>query len=112
MVRKKRIRKYLDKQLNGMQKTVGEITKVIDRDKLHRLRVHAKKVKAIAYFLKESFHHKMKYSIGDLKEVFNTAGEIRTAQLNLETSKDLHIESEPFIKEQHHIIENKSKEFI
>src|SRR4051812_25123281 len=112
MVTKKRLQKYLDKQLKSMQTDLDDMSKEVDKDKLHNLRLHAKKVKAVSGFLKASLHDKNKYSIKELKEVFHTNGDIRTAQLNLESVEDYQIKNEAFENEQKQVIEQDSNTIV
>lgn len=80
-----------------------------DKDKLHALRVNAKKIKAVVSLLKACSQNK-KFSIKRLKELFAHAGEIRTAQLNVEALHEHHIQNEELEKEQNHVIERESNE--
>jgi CHAD domain-containing protein len=109
MVNKKRLRKYLYKHLEGLKNNLNDLSEQMDADKLHDLRLHAKKVKAVSGFLKSSLHDKNKYSIKELKELFHAAGDIRTAQLNLEMLKEHSIETEKFEKEQKQVIDKGSE---
>ncbi len=109
MIKRKRIQKYLFKQLQGIKNNLFEIGANIDKEKLHALRLHSKKVKAITSFLQESLVKKNKYSIKELKELFHCAGNIRTAQLNLETIKLAAINNDSFEKCQQSIIDNEAK---
>jgi CHAD domain-containing protein len=109
MVNKKRLRKYLYKHLEGLKNNLDDLSEQMDADKLHDLRLHAKKVKAVSGFLKSSLHDKDKYSIKELKELFHAAGDIRTAQLNLEMLKEHSIETEKFEKEQKQVIDKGSE---
>jgi CHAD domain-containing protein len=112
MLHKKRLSKYLDKQLNGLQNNLEEMSAPVDKNKLHDLRLHAKKVKAMSGFLKETLPDKNKYSTKDLKELFHTAGDIRTAQLNLETLEEHKIDNETFKRDQENIIEKDSARIV
>lgn len=112
MLNRKRLRKYLDKQLKEMQDNLGEMSKETDKEKLHDLRLHAKKVKAVSGFLKDATGNKSRYSIKEIKELFDTAGEIRVAQLNLKTLKEHEITNETFEKTQRDIIEQGSNTIV
>lgn len=112
MIKRKRIQKYLFKQFQGIKNNLFEIGKNIGKDKLHELRLHSKKAKAITSFLQESLGIKNKYSIKELKELFDCAGNIRTAQLNLETIKLAAINNDAFEKCQQSIIDNEAKKLI
>ena len=112
MVKRKRLRNYLDKQFNGMKENLNQVSEVMDDDKLHDLRLNAKKVKAVSGFLKESLNDKKKYSVKELSELFHITGDIRTAQLNLKAVEDYEIKSEAFKKEQIDVIKNDSKELV
>jgi len=109
MIKRKRIQKYLHKQFQGIKNNLFEIGDNIDKDKLHELRLHSKKAKAITSFLQESLGKKNEYSIKELKELFHCAGNIRTAQLNLETIKHVGINNYAFEKSQQFIIDNEAK---
>jgi CHAD domain-containing protein len=110
MIERKRIQKYLSKQFLGIKNNLFEMGDDIDKGKLHELRLHSKKAKAITSFLQESLGKKNKYSITELKELFHCAGNIRTAQLNLETIKLAAINNDAFEKCQQSIIDNEAKE--
>lgn len=112
MIKRERIQKYLFKQFQGIKNNLVEIGNNIDKDKLHELRLHSKKAKAVTSFLQESLDIKNKYSIKELKELFDCAGNIRTAQLNLETIKLAAINNDAFEKCQQSIIDNEAKKLI
>jgi CHAD domain-containing protein len=110
MIWRKRIKKYLFKQFRGIKDNLPEMGGYIDKDKLHELRLHAKKAGAITSFLQESLGKKNKYSIKELKNLFHCAGNIRTAQLNLETIKITAINNDAFEQKQQLIIDDQAKE--
>lgn len=109
MVKKTILKKFLDKHLSEMQHTLDGVSIEMNEDKLHYLRLQAKKVKAVSGFLKESLHEKDKYAIKEIKELYAIAGNIRTAQLTIKTLESHEIKSETFEKDQKEIIENDSK---
>lgn len=112
MVRRKRLKRYLFKELNGMRNNLNGLKEEVDEKKLHSLRLNAKKVKAMSAFLKECLHDKKKFSIKDLKDLFHNAGDIRTAQINLKALDELHIKSTAFAEEQDKVIKNDSKALV
>lgn len=112
MIKRKRIQKYLFKQFRGIKGNLLEMGDNIDKDKLHELRLHSKKAKAVTSFLQESLDKKNKYSIKKRKNLFQCAGHIRTAQLNLETVKTAAINNDAFEKSQQLIIDTQAEELM
>ena len=107
-VSSKRLKNYLDKQLGGMQSELDELSNKRDEEKLHKLRVRAKKVKAVSGFLKNCLGHNKKYSTREMKELYEKAGKVRTAHLNLATIDEHAIRNGLLEKDQKQVIE---KEF-
>ncbi len=112
MVKRKKIKEYFEKQCDGLINDLLNLENNIDADIIHDLRLHAKKIRSVASFLKECQDNNKKFSTKKLKDLFHNAGEIRTAQLNLETLNHLNIQNEAFIKDQSGIIENDSKTLV
>jgi CHAD domain-containing protein len=90
MLQKKRLRKYLNKRWKGLKNELKTLKKCPDNDALHELRLSAKKIKAIVSLLK-STGKKYKLSTKQIKPLFQQAGAIRSAKLNLKTIRDNHI---------------------
>src|SRR5436305_6629741 len=90
MLQKKRLRKYLNKRWEGLKNELKTLKKCPDDDALHELRLNAKKIKAIVSLFK-STSRKHKLSTKSIKPLFQQAGAIRTAKLNLKTVRDNHI---------------------
>ena len=104
MVKKKKLKEYLHKHLTAIENNLKSTAKELDTDTLHDLRLGAKKVKAISYFLHEALPGKDGSSTQKLKKIFRTAGDIRTAQLNLEAIEKHKIKNSSFKKNQQKII--------
>lgn len=109
MARTKKIQKSLNKQWFEMRKNIDSLCVTWDKEKLHDLRLNAKKIKAIVSLLKACLPAN-KLSIKKLKELFDHAGEIRTAQLNIEALHASDIQNEQLEKQQNEIIERESYE--
>lgn len=104
MVTKKKIKKYFERQFDELIQNLQNLNN-IDRQKMHNIRLNLKKIRAVASFLKDCTHKKG-FSVKSLKELFKVAGEIRTAQLNLETFKKYNIKDEAFLSNHQEIIES------
>ncbi|HEX8677305.1 MAG TPA: CHAD domain-containing protein [Segetibacter sp.] len=109
MAKTKKIQKFLNNQWNEMKNNVDVFCITRDKDKLHALRVNAKKIKAVVSLLNACSNNK-KIVLKKLKELFDHAGKIRTAQLNVEALHEHHIQNEELEKEQNQIIERESDE--
>jgi len=110
MAKTKKIHKFLNDQWGEMRDNLDALCLEWNSDKLHDLRMNAKKIKAAINLLKNCAGHKKKFSIKKLKELFDHAGEIRTAQLNAEALHENHIQNDKFEKDQNEIIERESSE--
>ncbi|MCW3105936.1 MAG: hypothetical protein JWQ09_442 [Segetibacter sp.] len=110
MVKRNKIQKTLNKQWDEMIKNLLSLCKNFDQEKLHDLRLNNKKVKAIIHLLKECLPNKKKFTAKKLNELFDKAGTIRTAQLNLKTLDKHSIQNEEFKHQQNQIIKNESEE--
>jgi len=110
MAKTKKIQKFLNAQWYEMSNNLDALCISWDKEKLHDLRLNAKKTKAVVSLVKNCIPHKEKYSIKKLKELFDHAGEIRTAQLNAEALHENNVQNETFEKEQTVIIERESGE--
>src|SRR5215218_8905532 len=69
-----------------------------DAEELHKLRVEIKKLKAYAAFASKLTGKNLKKKLAPVTTVFRKAGEIRTANLNLEAIKQYGIRSPGFKK--------------
>lgn len=110
MAKPKKIRKFLNSQWAEMKNNIDALCINWDGDKLHDLRLNAKKARAVVSMLKKCSDHKKKFSIKKLKELFDHAGKIRTAELNVEALHENNIQNKDFEKEQNTIIERESGE--
>lgn len=110
MAKTKKIQKFLNKQWQEMESNLDALCITWDSEKLHDLRLNAKKTKAVGSLLKACSSNKKKFSIKKLKELFDHAGEIRTAQLNVEALHENHVHNEQLEKEQNMVIERESGE--
>ncbi|WP_018614218.1 CHAD domain-containing protein [Segetibacter koreensis] len=110
MAKTKKIQKFLNLQWDEMRNNLDNLCISWNGEKLHNLRLNAKKTKAVVSLLKNCSSKKRKFSIKKLKELFDHAGEIRTAQLNVEALHENNIQNENLEKEQNVIIERESDE--
>jgi CHAD domain-containing protein len=88
MLKRKKQRRYLSKRCQNIRHYLQAYADSRGREDLHKLRVELKKIKA---FMKL---HKQKNTI---REIFQHAGMIREADLNLEMMKQFHI-NQPAVK--------------
>src|SRR4051812_6203142 len=110
MAKTKTIQKFLNKQLYEMRNTLNAFCTADDTSQLlHSLRLNAKKTKAVVSMINDTSGTK-KLSIKKLKGLFDHAGEIRTAQLNIKALNENNIANEELEKEQNIIIETSSAE--
>lgn len=109
MVKRNKIQKTLDKQFDEMVINLRSLCKKFEQEKLHDLRLNNKKVKAIIHLLKECLHNK-NFSAKQSDELFDKAGKIRTAQLNLKTLEKNGVHNEVFQLQQNEIIKTESEE--
>lgn len=88
MVKKKRLKKYLDKRWKDLKDDLKTLRKTPDDEALHELRLSAKKIKAMVSLLKATAKNGHKFSTRQVKPLFQQTGAIRTARLNLKTLRD------------------------
>lgn len=84
MIRKKRLKKYLSNRWRGMINNLSTLSISNDSEALHKLRLDAKKIMTIALLLDIHKHNLFR----PLKVIMQHAGNIRMAELNLQTFKD------------------------
>ena len=84
MIAKQRIKKYLDKRWKGMIESLTVLSTSADREAIHDLRLHAKKIRTIECLADVRKQH----LTAPLKPLIQQSGEIRAAELNLKTFKD------------------------
>ena len=113
MLKSKQLQKYFNKREDKMLHHLKSFKKKKDQEDLHRFRVEVKKVNALAYLLKHSAN---KFDISDkirtIKKMYNQAGIIRTAYVNMNILKNDKQKNRPFYKDQNRLAKEKSKEFI
>jgi CHAD domain-containing protein len=109
-IQTKKIQRFLKEQLGEMEDHLDALCIKWDKERLHGLRVNSKRTRAVVSLLKYCSKSKKKLSIKKLKELFDHAGEIRTAQLNIEALHENKIQNEDFEKEQNVIFERESSE--
>src|SRR2546423_393256 len=102
-VKKKKIKKYLDKRWKGMLHNLDILAEILDDEAIHDLRLHSKKVKAISAILKSGSKNK-NFSTKAVKPLFQQTGAIRTANLNLQIIKKYQINHKGIVNEQRKII--------
>ncbi len=84
MIRKKRLKEYLNTRWRGMIKNLSTLSVANDCEAIHDLRLHAKKIMTIAMLLNIYKHNVFR----PMKVIMQHAGNIRMAELNLQTLKD------------------------
>ncbi len=80
-MKKNLLNHYVDNQLNSIEQNLILINKDNKPEYLHQLRVSIKRIKAIFSFAEDVF--KEKFSIAELKPLFNKAGKIRELQIHI-----------------------------
>src|SRR3954469_19563212 len=106
MAKTKTIQKFLNKQLYEMRSTLNAFCTADDTTQLlHDLRLNAKKTKAVVSMINHTLVTEKKLSIKKLKRLFDHAGKIRTAQLNIKALNENNIANRELEKEQNIIIE-------
>jgi CHAD domain-containing protein len=101
MIRKKRLKKYLNNKWSGMIKNLSTLSISNDREAIHELRLDGKKIMTIAVLL--NIHKSNLFK--SLKMIMKHAGNIRMAELNLQTLKDNDYHAPGLTKELEAIIE-------
>jgi CHAD domain-containing protein len=110
MVTRERLNKFIRKRCHEISHQVAQYCATRDPEALHILRVEVKKLRACLALMQGSTPKDHLHAKG-LKDLYKTAGEIRTAQINLKILQDLHLENPAFSSEQHRIIEETSAAF-
>jgi CHAD domain-containing protein len=110
MVKTKDFSRFFNKRWKGITRLLNDLCKDLKKETLHALRVHTKKVKALSKLLEACSHKKTSFSIKPIKELYHLAGDIRTAQLNLDTLEKYRIAESQFEKDQRETIEKASTE--
>jgi len=83
-----------------------------DPEELHKMRVEIKKLKAFTTFAKRLTKEDLAKHIEPVIKTFKLAGQVRTAQLNLQMIKKYRVKDTAFRKEQQTIFKTASAEFI
>ena len=112
MLEKEKQYEYIEKRCENLLTCVNDFSTNADHEEMHKLRVEIKKLRAYAGFVSRLRKKDVKRKLEPIKEIFRKAGEVRTAQLNLETIKKYKIRSTGFKKSQQAVGENVSKQFV
>ena len=80
-MKKNLLNHYVDNQLNSIEQNLILFNKDKKPECLHQLRISIKRIKAIFSFAEDVF--KEKYSIYELKSLFDKAGKIRELQIHI-----------------------------
>lgn len=110
MIRKKKSRRFFNKKWKAIDSNFNNLCGVWDTEKLHQLRVNAKKIKALAKLYQACSTHGKSFDIKQLQELFHTAGNIRLAELNIETLNKYGSENAALIQQQKELIAKQSQE--
>src|SRR4051812_13014634 len=110
MAKAKKIEKFFTRQLNELRDNLEAFCITSGAEKLHNLRLNAKKARAVISMVNNCGHSKKKFSIKQLKELFDHAGKIRTAQLNVGTLHENNISGGNFERDQDLILKRESEE--
>lgn len=104
MVTRERLNKFIRQRCHEIRHQVKHFCATRDGEALHVLRVEVKKLRAAVSLLQSctSGHH---LHTKGLKDLYKTAGAIRTAQINLEIFRDQGLEHNAFVDEQQRVIE-------
>lgn len=110
MLKKKRQRKYFDDQWKAIRRQLSDYAAKGGPERLHKLRVAIKKVRALEE-LPGLDGKKMKKHFRPLKKIFDEAGEIRAAHVNVRLAKEHGFRDAAFMREQRTLIRQRTKPF-
>lgn len=110
MLTRGRLNKFIAKRCHHIRHQVSAFCATHDPEALHELRVETKKLRACLSLLPLGTHPIHPGTKG-IKEVYKTAGQIRSAQINLELLEHLKLENDAFRQEQEKIIREASHAF-
>jgi CHAD domain-containing protein len=109
MISRKKFMNFFDERFEGIIHSADELSSAWNKETLHQLRVNAKKVKAVAGLLQECSGEKKAFKTRELKALFKHAGNIRTAELHLETFAQNNITVDSLVESQTNIISTESE---
>lgn len=109
MLKRKRQRKYLLKRQLDIQHQLHDFAESRSPEALHKLRVEIKKIKAIMKLYKDE--KKTAIELKPAREMFQHAGVIREAGINLQIVKQFHISYPAFTANAKRIVQKESEKF-
>lgn len=98
MLSKEKMLDYCDKRWKGIGLQLNILNEAEDPEAIHSLRLEIKKIRALAVLLREISGNEKQYSTKALRSVFQLAGRIRLAELNLKTLADFNF-SQPALEQ-------------
>lgn len=108
-----RQKKYFNKRWKLLQDHLLRFASSHDAEELHRLRVEIKKINALIGLTADVTGKKeIKRHFEPVKKIFDRAGKIRSATINLQLSKKYKITNRIFKNKQKSIINDESKKFL
>jgi CHAD domain-containing protein len=98
MLSKEKMLDYCDKRWEGIAVQLKILSETKDPEAIHKLRLEVKKIRALSVLLREISGNVKLFSTKSLKSVFQLAGRIRLAELNLKILSDFNF-SQPALEE-------------
>lgn len=111
MLKRKRQRKYLIKRCLELRSQVHDFAASGSQEALHKLRVEIKKLKALSKLTKLYKGEKEVAIKKNIKKIFQRAGTIREANINLEMIKQFDIHQPEFSTEAKDTIQHETAQF-
>jgi CHAD domain-containing protein len=105
MLSKKKLEKYLKKRWKGMLETTQELSLLHDPGQIHVLRLHGKKIKAVAALMVSAGGCEKDFSLRLIQPLIRCAGDIRMAEMNLKTLHECNFNQGGILGEQARVIE-------
>lgn len=113
MLRSKQLQKYIDKREEKLLHYLRSYKKKKDQEDLHQFRVEVKKMNALFYLLKRySNDLDISDELKAIKKLYDRAGLVRTAYLNIRMFRNNKQRDKKFFKEQNEQIKKHSEKFI
>lgn len=111
-MKKKEMKKALNKLFKKMKKPVETFIKSGDQEELHAFRVQVKKLKAmLILYSAESKNQDLLKDFKPVKTVFKKAGEIRNAHINLKLAEKYNLDDADFRNQQQKMLDEGMEKF-
>lgn len=111
MLKRKKQRKYITKRCVQVRRELHAFAGSGSQESLHKLRVEIKKIRAFAKFAKSDEKKGMVARLETIKRIFQRAGIIREANINLQMMKQFNIHHPEFKAEEAGMIQQESRRF-